>query len=320
MKSTLSCLILSGLLVVLGGTGFTFGQQDDADRGSKHPDNAQQLEERDVDPEDDEAQVADEELSRRKRRAPLSRSQLIAKLGKLQAAMKERLDLTPGQEEIIDPLFEEQVQSIKEAMDRRKRDQAQEDDLEAIRELQEQLKEARKAGDKERAREIRRQMSDRFRQRRSNMPEPIGRFIEKVAGELEEEQVSTFRTLAKRFGLDETRRPRRRPMGNLMRAVMSPEVGLSREQQQSVRELMRGHMSAAKPREMDDKQEKEAFDKLRDEVLTELTPEQRAKVEARLEELKKERPWKGPDRQRRRARIERVDEEPGTDDAPHEDD
>ena len=262
MKSTSSCLAVAGLLVLLGGTGLAFALPGDPEDNYVQLANAQEAKEGDTQAGDEQAEEADEGAPAPSRRGALSRPQIVAKLGKLQASMKERLDLTPEQTRTIDSLFEEHVQSLKESTDRRARHEEQEGGLEEVRQLREQLVEARKAGDKERAQEIRQQMSEKLRQRRSTMPMPTGHFLEKVANELEENQVSTFNALVKRFDLDQMRRPRRNPWGNLMRAVMSPELNLSREQRQAIREVMREQMSSMRSGDLTAEQEKEVFARL----------------------------------------------------------
>jgi hypothetical protein len=218
---------------------------------------------------------------------------------KLQAMTKERLRLKPDQERAIDQLFEKQLQSLKEAMARERRPRSQGNDLEELKEMQRELLEAREAGDKERAREIREKMGEMLRQRGRGMVMPIGRFLGQVEAELDEEQVSAFRELAKRLGFEEPRRWRGRPLMYLMRALRAPEIGLSDEQREKTQELQRKYRSIM--RDADEEQRDEAFAALQQAVMAELTPEQQAKVEAEIKEVKKRDAERHRKAQRRRS-------------------
>jgi Spy/CpxP family protein refolding chaperone len=101
-----------------------------------------------------------------------------------------------------------------------------------------------------------------------------------------------------------------------MRAVMDPELNLAREQRQEIREAMRAHMASIRSGELTEEQEKEALARLQEELLAKLTPEQRAKAEAKLEELKKRDPWKKGARPGRRGGTGTAEDEPEVEEEP----
>ena len=301
MKSALNCFALASLLMMLGGAGSVFAQQDEpeGDQERTEQGQAQQTEEQDQDaePADDEAREGDEDSRRSRRGAGMPMRKVSSTLIKLQAMTKERLRLKPDQERAIDQLFEKQLQSLKEAMARDRKPRSQGNDLEKLKEMQRELLEAREAGDKERAREIREKMGEMLRQRGRGMVMPIGRFLGQVEAELDEEQVSAFRELAKRLGFEEPRRWRGRPLMYLMRALRAPEIGLSDEQREKTQELQRKYRSVM--RDADEEQRNEAFAALHEAIMAELTAEQQAKLEAEIEGMKKrdaERHRKAPRR------------------------
>ena len=284
MRSALRCLILTTLCaaVLSGRVDVALAQQtpDDDDRGQ-----ADRSRSYDRDDWGDERT----DTHRIRRREEIPTPELIAKLNKLLEELKERVELTDDQEERIDDLFEFQIEGLEAAAAKRRSAEDEERDVEDLRALREELIEARKAGDRERARELRKQMNQKLRQRRTGGAEATPRFIEHVASFLEEEQRSPFLVLVKRLELPTAEPRRQHPVQMLMRAVMSSEVGLTTEQRRDVRMLMREHMTDAKRRRADKDETDKAFTELRGAVFELLSNEQCQKVEARLAALEEDK-------------------------------
>jgi hypothetical protein len=287
MKSMFSILTVASVLSLALDVTPALAQDDGAPQHSERIASARQTDDDKV-PGGGEATHGGDRMRWIGRRARMSPDEAITKLTKLQAKMKEELDLSAEQAEKIDGHFKKQLDSLEKRKSGAKSKEVRPYGLEEIQGLRDELAEARKAGDKTRAREIRKQMSEKLRKGREDMPVPTGRFVQVIASELKEGQLATYNKLVKELELETMApRPRRSPISSLMRAVMNPEVGLSPEQQQGIREVMRKHMSTM-GRDMTETQQEQVFERMRDEILAQLTPEQRTKATERLEALEKE--------------------------------
>ncbi len=317
MKSTLRSLALVGWAVMLAGSGLALAQQEDRPDDRDRIEGVEQAEE-------EEAKPGDREGRRMKPREMMSVPELIAKLNKLRKTMDEHLDLSRKQEEAVDELFEFQLESLEQTPSKQKTAKDLENELEAVQGLQQELIEARKTGDRERARDIRRQMSEKLRQRRSGSALPLGRFVKKVGSELNEAQLDKYHAIVKRLGLKDALRERGFPIQRLMGAVFASDVGLSREQSRTVRRIVSEHMASIDTRDMGKEERDESVAKLRDKIFEELTPEQREAVEAKLEEMKrkgqrKHGGWKRGDAEREDTGEQSEDENESENESESED-
>ena len=234
--------------------------------------------------EDGGATEGNDRIQQPRSRARGSSRKLHRQLTKLQGLMKSRLELSEEQEETIGAFFEQRLESLKKRRGEAEKPRGRAEDREEVREVRDELKEAREAGDKERIRELRQQLGQILRKRRSSRATPIGGFLQLITNELNEDQVLPFRRLVKHVGLNEYGRGRTGSVRELMRAVMSPNVGLSREQRRAIRETFREATGDTRRSTQNPKEQERVYEKLRNDILVQLTPEQRAEVEAALEE------------------------------------
>lgn len=209
----------------------------------------------------------------------------IAQLVKLQSAMKKKLGLTGTQKEAVDQLFKTYVRSLNDKEGRRRPFGVNPTDGNELKSLREQLNEARKAGDEEAVRKLRGQFRQMLQTRTTAMALTLDQFFAKVVEELDEKQRRGFRSLIKRMRIGDVRQSHRGDLRRLLRMVMNPDVGLSSEQQQALRTVFRRGSVAIAQAERDGADNvDELTAKLRADVLNELTPAQRAAVEAALQE------------------------------------
>jgi Spy/CpxP family protein refolding chaperone len=213
--------------------------------------------------------------------APASR-RTVSRLTRLREEIKEKLDLTAEQEKQIGDLVDDHIRSIEEQREQRGRSRIKETDLEELKTLRNQMKEARKTGDTEAARRIRTEMTEKARSLRQPIGPSTSQLIEKIAGQLEEGQLRTFEEIVRRFRLDDAPHYRGGPLRTLLRAVRDPELALTDEQRREVRETVRRTITAVPPDERRGERMDETAKKLQAEISELLTAEQRAKLEAAL--------------------------------------
>lgn len=207
----------------------------------------------------------------------------IAQLVKLQSAMKKKLDLTGNQKEAVDGLFKTYFRGLSEKEDRPRRLGADTGDGKALEGLREQLKEAKKAGDEDAVRQLRKQFRQERQTRTTGKALTLDQLFAKVAAELDEKQRQGFHRLTKRLRIGDVRQSRRGELRRLLRTVMNPDVGLSSEQQQTLRTVFRkGAIAIAQAQRGGGDSIDELTAQLRKDVLEELTPAQRVEVEAAL--------------------------------------
>jgi len=176
--------------------------------------------------------------------------------------------------------------------------------------------EARQAGDRQRARELRQELGRVLGASRRGAPQPvrIDRFLGKVNDELNDSQRPEFRGLVRKAGIRIGRRGRRGgPLMAFRRALFSPEVDLSQEQRREIMQLMRDFRARFNPgrrpgspgnpgddarpdRENGDQappasgDREEQIKQLQQAVLELLDAQQRERFEATLEKMKNDPP------------------------------
>ncbi len=209
----------------------------------------------------------------------------VAQLVKLQSAMKKKLGLTSTQKEAVDQLFKTYTRSLNGKDGRRRPFGVNPTDGNKLKNLRVQLAEAKKSGDEEAVRQLRKKFRQMLQTRTKAMALTLDQFFAKVVAELDEKQRQGFRSLIKRMRIGDVRHSRRGGLRRLLRTVMNPDVGLSSEQQQTLRTVFRSGSVAIAQAERDGADNvDELTAKLRVDVLNELTPAQRAAVEASLQE------------------------------------
>jgi hypothetical protein len=220
-------------------------------------------------------------------------------LKKLEEAMKEKLRLSREQRNAIEQLFRDHLALLRERQSRRQVPEADSKDVEEIKALRDKLIKAREAGDEQAVSEARKQLKDKLQERLGSEADPTSEFLDKVAAELDENQRAEFRKLVRRLGIDTPRGPRDLELRKLLRVVRQPEVGLSEQQQRTIRTILRDAAAALADPEVDATKADEITAKARADVFKELALEQQSKVDAALkadEERGQKRPRKRADR------------------------
>ena len=279
MKRTLSCLMLSLLLITIGANSPAVAWQESEAQADR---NRQAGE---IQNTNAAANQASPEKAPVLRPRPIERppsSRIISRLGKLREELFEKLDLTPQQKKAIGDLFDDYIRSINEHEDQRSGRRVEDTDLAELRALRKQMDEARAAGNKERERELRQQLVDKAQSLRRPEGASTSELIQKTAQQLEDKQLGAFREIVKRFQLDEAHRSRGGPLRTILRAVRDPDLGLTDEQRRKVGEIVREQISAVPTSERRGDRMDKIAEAVRTEVFKLLTPEQKAKLEVRI--------------------------------------
>ncbi len=291
----------------------------------------------------DRTDRADRARRRGRRQAPDTPLELARKLPKLKMLMWETLDLDRAQKDTLSDLFDEEIGRLKALHAEARGADAQSEQLDQARDLQKDLMEARKSGDRERARELRQALGRVLGNSRSRGQQPvrIGGFLRNVRDELSESQRPQLGRLIRKAGIQQGRRGASRPMQAFRRALFSPEVDLSQDQRREVMQLMREARPPRNPRRRNreraerngggesrrnniqrhegnqnrgrptPEQQAEQFKQFEQSVLELLDDQQRERLESVLEKMKSEpqdsferRRNRGPRRGRGRDRDE----------------
>ncbi len=290
MKRTVSPLGLAILLVWVLHPGPVYGYQDPPDDPEVGNVDDEQTEEAEKEESDDDAQPGHIGIERRPRRPKEDPRQLVKDLGTLREAMKERIELSAEQKEVIEEIFEEQMGRLEEQARLQKSGETDEDSAEMIRELREQMVATRESGDADAMKEIREQIRELMMRGRSRGATGMHLFLRRVADELTQDQAKTYRRILKRLKLDRFVERPGMALRQLMRAVMHPEMNLTEEQRQAIRELSReafkgaakGAGNGAGPEGRSPEMLAQITEELKPKIFAELTDEQRATVERLL--------------------------------------
>lgn len=210
--------------------------------------------------------------------------QVHTRLRKLQEAMKNKLGLDADQTLAINSIFQEYFDVLRDSERGRSAADSTTETSERMRVLQKQVLEARRAKDRDKIRELRREMQELLRAKRVSREKDTGAFLEKLGGELTDAQKPQFQMLLKRLRLDPERASRERSVANLVRLVMDPELNLSPEQRKDIHGII-SETFAAKSRDPGDMASMEkAAELIRKLVMEKLTDDQRAILEKKLKE------------------------------------
>ncbi|MHC4090809.1 MAG: hypothetical protein ACYSVY_11130, partial [Planctomycetota bacterium] len=136
--------------------------------------------------------------------------------------MRKEIELHDEQNRVINRLFEEHLEALADLA--KEREAARLENAERIKELEEELKEARQERDREAMREIREALRE-LTAGGGRLMEAHREFQAAVIEELDEEQASKFRTLARRvmFGRPE-RSDRFREIQVMRQALMALDL------------------------------------------------------------------------------------------------
>lgn len=279
------------LFLTLGLLSFWSTSLGSASQPEAEPQDEPQAEEGDGQQDQPSADAA------RRRRGPAVYTQvasrrLLVSLNKLRSQMIDQLDLSEEQEETLGAMFDKFLVDVEKHAARGAGGDGNKDESgDSIRKLRMEMIEAQKAGDDDRAKELRTQIQAAMSKQRPMTSEAVSKFLDTVAEELDEEQEPQFRTLVKRLKLDVSSDAQRDSLGRLMRAVMDPELGMTAEQHQAVREIIRDAFASQDRGERSPEKTDQLASKVKSDIMEELTPEQRVKLEAKLkaEESKPDR-------------------------------
>lgn len=205
---------------------------------------------------------------------------LMAQLKRLQKEMPERLDLSSEQEKAINRLFDAYLAELRAR--RPGRGSSDADAKDELAELREELQRAREERDAEGIRQIRERMRELLQEQRSRSATVAREFLEDVASELDEDQIEEFHRLNEEMGLSTAASGE--TIQQIMRALMHPDVALTPAQQEKVREKMREALTSMSEEEQMAADMNAAAARMKGEVMKELTPVQRKKVEAILKD------------------------------------
>ncbi|MFQ5413605.1 MAG: hypothetical protein ACE5E6_04015 [Phycisphaerae bacterium] len=207
-------------------------------------------------------------------RAPGFARREMNTLKKLQQMMRARLGLAENQVAAIDAHFEAY---FRESAARAGADA----DVRELRSIRQEIRDAQAAGHDAEVKTLRQRLLEFNVRRREERSQALEGLLEKVRGELSEDQATRFAELVGKLRL-RVRDDGGDPVRRLMRAVMHPDVKLSAAQRDKLRDIMRGAFG----RDRADRRDAQALAALRDRIMAELTPEQRSIVETRLEQLR----------------------------------
>lgn len=204
---------------------------------------------------------------------------IVAQVSRLRESMHKDLALTPAQTTDVDALFEKFVDEVKAKKSEPKPDEVGAADEADIRELREQIKAAQKANDQQKAIELRQQVREKMRQRDAARPQRTARLVSELREKLDDQQRPKFDAMVRQLRLEGGPRGRAGEIGRLIRAVNDPKVNLSAGQKDRIQRLVRSSFGTHKAGDGDPRELDAAIEKVRGEVLAELTPEQRKTVD-----------------------------------------
>lgn len=207
---------------------------------------------------------------------------VIERMEKLHEAIFERLELNDDQADEIDELFEQQYKTLEELQNAKPEEETEEVSEEEMRELVEKMRAARESGDDAQVDAIRSQIMERSRTRRQGAMETTRAFLRNVSRRLEGEQVTQFQELVKDAGLELPGPPGGNDVRALMRAAMRPDMGLSDDQRQSIREIIRDAMRDFRGGPMPEDEQAKQFEDVKKQIMEELDADQQKKLEERL--------------------------------------
>ena len=236
---------------------------------------------------------------RERRMNPRDSRQLVDALRQLRESMAKKLVFDSKQKEAIDVLFEDHLDSIKESAGEGL-DEQQAQQRERFEELRKRMEAARQNGDRE---ELKRLREESRKLRKELAPldmQATAGFIKELEKVLSDEQRPVFKKMVRRLGL--AGEPSRRGPGGrfrmMMAALQDPDLGITDEKVQQIREMVRERMSSVARDEAGRGDREKVLEELEGLILAELTTEQRSKLEAKMKDL-------GEREQKRRPRGER---------------
>jgi hypothetical protein len=202
--------------------------------------------------------------------------EVLAAVHKLHETMKQDFVLTEATWAEVDELFNAYVADYRqdEPADAEQQEAERKARLEAIRG---EIRAAREAGDQEKLRDLRMEMVELRQKLYQPQPfEAAARLTEDVAAKLEGEQRGKFLKMAQRLGVAPPAN-RRGPLADVTMILRDPDIGITPEQNDKIRKIIREIMSDNRELGRDEAGRAELGEKIEKAVLDELTPQQAAK-------------------------------------------
>jgi hypothetical protein len=206
---------------------------------------------------------------------------LVSRLTRLHKWMGEKLELDASQERAIHGLFQEHMDDLRSGVGGGNSRDDTRDREKRLEELQQEMSDAREQRDREAVIEIRNEMRNLLRERQTQLTARTSAFLVRVEDELADDQLTEFRNMVARLGLTPDA-PTKESMQDMLRAVLSTEVGLSAERREVIMDILRSSFLTMDPGEQAEDQMSTVGRDLRAEIIGELTEDQWAKVEAYL--------------------------------------
>ncbi len=235
-----------------------------------------------------------------------------AQLQKLQAAMKQKLDLDEDQQRAIDSHFSSHLTQIDRRISARRRSGPGNQDSLGMKQLREDMAAARKAGDTATSKRLRDEFRSIMRLRQRDGSQSVSHLIGRLDNELDAKQRRIFDELLKTLNISRSESGKRGNLRALWRAVMNPDMRLSSEQRSTVMRLLKEAMASETDarRSGDEPEAKRLVASAREAVFDELSSEQKKKLNMKMGYAANRKPAGASDAKARKRDQSEEDDEP----------
>jgi Spy/CpxP family protein refolding chaperone len=204
----------------------------------------------------------------------------VARLNRLRLEINTSLELSAEQRKTIERLFDEHLRAIREDQHSEAGSQMTEEDLKELQAIQARMVTARQAGDTEAVEKTREELIAKARSLRRPGRPGNAQFYRQISEQLNDKQREAFEALVRRHRTERLPRPQNGPLRELLKALRDPEVGLTAEQRDKLRDLLKDAITANAPGEIPEEERRARIaKKLHEDVRKILTPEQAAKLD-----------------------------------------
>ena len=214
---------------------------------------------------------------------PQSPAREMAKLRKLHQRVIADLHLDDEQKDIIDEIFEDYFADLQEKIEAQR--QSRRDSARQIRELIQDLRDARRDGDDESVKALREQIAE-ARTAIQFPPLDHGAFFDEIRAELDDDQMARLDLMIRQMERPNRTSARFEGIQRIRRAVESLE--LSPDQQRDTREIYLRMQREAREAGTDEQAIKQVEQSTIDAILDILDDQQADRFEQRLDELERE--------------------------------
>lgn len=206
---------------------------------------------------------------------------------RLRQMMEEKLKLSPQQSSAINRVFDDYIGDLRNNYNKKRDDRTERPDNKVlpptIKQMERERASAESIGDKNRAEELNREISNRRREPVLQGDSHIDSLRAKIVEHLKDSQVAEFDKLLDRWKAIVPRGPRTGPFQRLRRALKDPEVGISAEKDKEFDEILTESLKSGRTgKEGSREQIGQEVEKAKTKIFAQLTPDQRKKVDANL--------------------------------------